>query len=374
MSLLGARAARAESASGFSSWTVVDASGLPVLSVEQYLSWLRALARSVNTVRTYALLLSQYMRWLGSKQLDWENVRVEDLSTFLLVFRRGAYPLEVRGGGGRADVTVKTMAAAVKEFYDFHRHEGRGPRDLVLTRLTDRSRTPRTRFMENVSVRAEGTGNRLVATRSASRSVPQTITFDQFDKVIESCHSPRDRLVVATLYYGGLRVGQALGLRHGDLDLPARTVEVVRRTSNANGALSKSRDPVQVRMPRVFFDHYRDYLLDQLVPKKLESDYLFVNVEREPIGAPCSYSNIYDQVRLIGLRAGLRRLTPHVLRHSHATDLARSGRTSAEIAKRLGHRHSASADVYIHLASDDIGARFEQTAPALWPREVVDGD
>ena len=95
MSLLGARAARAESASGFSSWTVVDASGLPVLSVEQYLSWLRALARSVNTVRTYALLLSQYMRWLGSKQLDWENVRVEDLSTFLLVFRRGAYPLGV---------------------------------------------------------------------------------------------------------------------------------------------------------------------------------------------------------------------------------------------------------------------------------------
>ena len=42
---------------GLRSWTVVDRSGLPIGEVEQFLNWLRAVDRSSNTVRSYALHL-----------------------------------------------------------------------------------------------------------------------------------------------------------------------------------------------------------------------------------------------------------------------------------------------------------------------------
>jgi integrase/recombinase XerD len=54
-------------------------------------------------------------------------------------------------------------------------------------------------------------------------------------------------------------------------------------------------------------------------------------------------------------------LTPHVLRHTHGTDLARHSWTAPLIAKRLGQSNASSADVYIHLADSDITAKYRET-------------
>ena len=59
-------------------------------------------------------------------------------------------------------------------------------------------------------------------------------------------------------------------------------------------------------------------------------------------------------------------MTPHMLRHTHATALAKQGWTSAEIAARLGQAFSGSADVYIHLATSDIEARLRETEASVW--------
>lgn len=59
-------------------------------------------------------------------------------------------------------------------------------------------------------------------------------------------------------------------------------------------------------------------------------------------------------------------------RHTHATALARAGWTAPEIAARLGQSHPASADVYIHLASDDLTERLRRTQHLVW-RPAQDG-
>jgi integrase len=56
-----------------------------------------------------------------------------------------------------------------------------------------------------------------------------------------------------------------------------------------------------------------------------------------------------------------------MLRHTHATALAKAGWTAAEIAARLGHEHASSADVYIHLATSDLDDRLAQTQHLIWP-------
>ena len=80
--------------------------------------------------------------------------------------------------------------------------------------------------------------------------------------------------------------------------------------------------------PRRFFDLYAAYLLGEIA--HVDSDYVFVNLSRPPVGGPMTYSNAYQLIERIGAAAGIDDLNPHMLRHTHATALAKSGWTSAE--------------------------------------------
>jgi integrase/recombinase XerD len=349
---------------GQPSWTLVDHDGLPVAEVEQFLHWLRAVDRSRNTVRSYARHLSLFYRWLSARGIAWNRLVFSELCDFVGVLSVGLPPLQT-WRGGRSPATVKAVSAAVREFYEFHRVEGRGPAELVLTR--NPSRLPRRShsFLAHVEQRRPGEVSRLTRPGKTPVETVQVISFDDdFHQLLAAASTDRDRLLLSALYDLGLRVGQALGLRHGDLDPMRRRVRICRREDNANGALSKQRAQFTVDAPKRFFDLYATYLLGEIAD--MESDYVFVNLSRHPVGGPLSYSNAYQLVERIGTAAGIDELHPHMLRHTHATALARAGWTAAEIAARLGQSHAASADVYIHLASDDLAERLRRTEHLVW--------
>ena len=73
-----------------------------------------------------------------------------------------------------------------------------------------------------------------------SRKHPRILTVDEVQAILDGCDRLRDRLLFAVLHDTGMRVGEALGLRHEDWVRPERQIEVVPRT-NDNGARSKSR-------------------------------------------------------------------------------------------------------------------------------------
>jgi site-specific recombinase XerD len=355
---------------GKPSWTVVDDDGLPIGEIEQFLHWLRAVGRSENTVRSYARHLSLFYRWLAARGIAWDTVAFDGLCDFVGALSVGLPPLQ-SWRGGRSSVTVKAVSAGVREFYEFHRVEGRGPLDLVLTR--NPSRLPRRShsFLAHVEQRRPSEVSRLVRRGKSAAETVQVIGFEaDFTRLLAAASSDRDRLLLSALYDLGLRVGQALGLRHGDLDPMRKRVKVCRREDNQNGALSKQRAQFTVDAPRRFFDLYAAYLLGEIAD--VDSDYVFVNLSRPPRGGPLSYSNAYQLVERIGTAAGIDHLYPHMLRHTHATALARAGWTAAEIAARLGQSHAASADVYIHLAGDDLAERLRRTEHLVW-RAPQDG-
>jgi integrase len=174
-------------------------------------------------------------------------------------------------------------------------------------------------------------------------------------------------LLLSVLYDCGLRIGQALGLRHGDLDPMRRRLRVQRRVDNVNGSLSKQRRLFTVEAPVRTFELYRRYLLEELEPAGVDSDYLFVNLRPgRDFGRPCSDGNAAQTIARIGVKAGVTGLHPHMLRHTHGTALAKAGWTTAEIAARLGQSFASSADVYIHLASEDLAMKLAATSHLIW--------
>jgi integrase len=70
----------------------------------------------------------------------------------------------------------------------------------------------------------------------------------------------RDRFLICLLYETGVRIGQALGLRHEDVRSYDKEIHIVQRL-NLNGARTKSREPNTVHVSRDLMALYAEYLV-----------------------------------------------------------------------------------------------------------------
>ncbi|MEC4873956.1 site-specific integrase [Mycobacteroides chelonae] len=86
---------------GRPSWTVIDDHGLPIVEVEQFLHWLRAVDRSPNTVRSYARHLSLFYRWLAARAIAWDTVCFNELCDFVGALTMGLPPCTPGVGNAR---------------------------------------------------------------------------------------------------------------------------------------------------------------------------------------------------------------------------------------------------------------------------------
>jgi integrase len=361
------RAVRVIRRGGSEGWTVVDRCGLPVESVDQYLAALEASDYSANSVKSYARHLSLFLRWLDVRGTTCEAISFDDVVDFVADLSSGALPSASAGARGpRKPATVKAVLAAVEGFLEFERLEGRGPVDLRLRReASNRGHGGPGSFLQHLATQRPTYERRIKVGRTPSaapRGLPEGLDDES---LFDACRSDRDRLLLSVLLDGGLRIGQALGLQHGDLDPMRKRLVVRRRSDNPNGALSKQRMEFNVALPTRTFDLYRAYLLGPLADYDIQEDLIFVSLSPQRRGSPMSYSNAYDIVGRLGERLGFR-LTPHMFRHEHGTRLARAGWTAPEIAKRLGHSNPSSSDAYIHLTNDDVQRRFDATSAHLW--------
>lgn len=355
MRVSNVRAVHVPGADVFGSWTIVGDEGRPVADVEPYIRYLHATNASPQTIKTYARHLALFFRWLDLRDARWEDLSFEALCLFaddladgtLRSLRRlGIY----RAQAPRSPATCEAVLAAIHSFLDFWELEGRAPADLVKYRAKRPGLRSSKTFLAHVARRRPEISRRL-RVRGRTAPVPQIIEFDaDFSRLVAQTRTDRDQLLLSAMYDGGLRISQALGLRHEDIDIARQRITVEKRRTNVNLALSKSSTHV-ISMPSRFFQYYKKALLEQLL-RGVDSDYLFVNLNDGEVGAPMRYVNAYQVVTRTGVRAGLE-LTPHTLRHTHATALAIEGWSAAKIAHRLGQKSASSAEIYIHLRETD---------------------
>jgi integrase/recombinase XerD len=356
------RVQRVLMASGAESSTVLS-DGLVIEPVEMFLSHLSAMERSPNTVRAYAHDLSDFFSYLQIRDLDWTAVRLEDLGRFVAWLR---LPNEARTGrvasmpwveGALSASTVNRKLSALASFYEFHARHG-----VDVTKLLTRWR-PGGRggswqpFLAHLGARPER--HQAVGLRRERRT-PRELGASEVSRLIEGCGRLRDRFLLSLLAGSGLRVGEALGLRHEDID--ARRCQIaVRQRLNSNGARAKTwtRDvPVDAGLVRL----YSDYLHEEY--GALDCDYVFVNLWGKPVGEPMTYASVYRLVRRLRASTGIE-FSPHLFRHSYATNLLRRSVPPEVVQKLLGHASiSTTTDTYSHLRVED--ARRELVAAGVF--------
>jgi len=162
--------------------------------------------------------------------------------------------------------------------------------------------------------------------------------------------------LLVLLWFSGLRIGEALGLRRSDLHLMESASALGCQTTgahlhvvpreNANGARAKGRRERVVPLAHHLVSYYDLYLDErERCRPAADCDFVLVNLFAEPLGAPMRYSRVAQLFAGLSRRAGLARaVTPHMLRHAAGSALTAHG--GLDVAQAvLGHASITSTQI-----------------------------
>lgn len=337
-------------------WIVLDDHYVPVQPICAYLTFLHDLGRSPNTRRATAHHLKLFWDYLRDEHLGWMEIDVPQLAAFITWLRRTdgeVASLEVKPAR-RTNATIDQILGAVHSFYDFHIRLKTLP-ELPLYRLSMPSRHQYKPFLHGI-VKAKPEQRRVVSAKREQR-LPKTLTTEQVQQLVDACSHLRDKFLLMLLYQTAMRVGQVLGLRHADLSVEDGTIQIVPREDNPNGARAKSRKPYLIPALPEVMRLYTDYLIEELGALEADSlpEFVFVNLWEGEVGRPMTYEAVMSLVRRLCKKTGIR-FTPHMLRHTRATEWIRHKQVSLEEASSLlGHASiQTTYDTYVHLTAEDL--------------------
>lgn len=172
---------------------------------------------------------------------------------------------------------------------------------------------------------------------------------DELARLLEAAQGTRDRTIIATAAYTGLRRGELFGLQWDDLDERDAVLRV--RRSNYQGDLGRVKTRSSERtvdVPGRLVAILRGYR--ESYPELEGGGYVF----RTETGSPLDPDNWYQR-RFVPTvkRAELRSIGLHTLRHTYASLLIANGESIKYVSRQLGHASiQITADTYAHLLKE----------------------
>jgi integrase/recombinase XerD len=358
---------------GSSSFVVVDDAYVLHSESCEYLAALRFRDRSVNTERVYAGRLALFLTYCAEGRLNWQRITVSDLADFQTWLITA--PIEPRNPRAqqrlRSNKTANAILTSVCEFLRFASTRGWYPSELA-------AQISEPKYLRRGPVGYDfGENNQFRTVRSRALRLteiddpPLSLTADQIAAVMTALPRLRDRLLVAILAESGIRIGEALGLRREDMHLlasnntlgcPIRGPHLhVRRRTNTNGSLAKSRFPRSIPVTTELVNLYADYQFERSDTTEGDaSDFVFVNLYKPPVGGPLRYHNAKKLFERTSDAVGFS-VSPHMFRHSAATRWLEAGTPRDVVQALLGHVSPGSMSVYFHPTNETMRAAIERS-------------
>lgn len=159
----------------------------------------------------------------------------------------------------------------------------------------------------------------------------------------------RDEMIVETLYETGIRRSELIGLKDSDFNFFSLTLRVT-------GKGDKER---VIPVTRAFADKVAAY---QELKRKLfgPTEACIVTDKGEPAYANFVYRVVRE--RFTGVTPSLKR-SPHVIRHTFATELLNNGAEINAVKELLGHASLAATQVYTHTSFEQLRNVYRQAHP-----------
>lgn len=176
----------------------------------------------------------------------------------------------------------------------------------------------------------------------------EILTPDEVRALLRVCSSRaptgiRNQALIATLYRCGLRVSEALALKPKDLDRDAGTVNVL--SGKGKKSRMASMDPTAFAMVDRWLERRRAMGISSRAR-------IFCTLK----GDPLKDAYVRALMPRLAAKAGIeKRVHPHGLRHTLASEMAREGQPMNLIQAQLGHSNLGTTSRYLaHIAPGEL--------------------
>lgn len=169
--------------------------------------------------------------------------------------------------------------------------------------------------------------------------LPRCLGSEDLGKLLRTAESgsATTRMATLLLFATGARVSELAALRIEDVDIEQRSIRIFGKGSRERQVFLPN-DAVSAAV--------RDYIAAEHGEAACSGP-LLTNEHGRRASAACL------RARVIGLaqRAGIsRRVTPHMLRHTHATALIEAGVNIRFVQRLLGHKSIVTTQIYTHVS------------------------
>lgn len=282
---------------------------------------------SLKTINSYKQDLNSYYSFVLLKKIDYKKIDKENIRSYLKYLDELNY----------SKSTISRILSTLRHFYTY----------LVINNVTSVNQF------------------KLIRNPKKEKKLPNFMQDDELDKLFSAIDTTtalglRNRLIIELLYATGLRVSEITSIKINDIDIKNQEIKVL-------GKGSKERV--------VFFGEYaKKYLLEYLswarykLLKEKKSDYLLIN----NMGDALKSRGVEYIVDEIVKEAALKHhISPHVLRHTFATDMLNNGADLKSVQELLGHSSLSTTQIYTHITNERLRNVYLKSFPR---QREKDGD
>ncbi|MEP0365722.1 MAG: site-specific tyrosine recombinase/integron integrase [Cyclobacteriaceae bacterium] len=170
-----------------------------------------------------------------------------------------------------------------------------------------------------------------------TQPLPQVLSLQEVSRILKNVSNLKHRTMLTVLYSAGLRMGELLSLKLGDIDSDGMRIWV-REGKGVKDRITVL-SPRLLEMLRHYYETYR--------PKT----YLF----ESPGGKMYSASSVRKVLQRAVEKAHIKKhVKPHTLRHSFATHLLENGTNLRYIQMLLGHTNPKTTEIYTHVTTQKL--------------------